>query len=146
MKDYQAFLPFSPFSSPIPFTPLSLTVSKPHPLNVQANALCLIVAEAEARREVSKQANVPSGALPVLALLVFRYEQRKISHPAAVYAANIANVALVRSYIRLLVDAELIALTVRRGCRTLRPTLTGLGLASKYYRAVREGRYQIETY
>ncbi|GAB3877160.1 hypothetical protein GCM10028824_36580 [Hymenobacter segetis] len=118
---------------------------KTTPLTAEANTLILITAEAEARRKVARQANVPSGALPVLALVVYRREQSKITRPAAVYAANIANEALIRSYIRQLVAADLLALTVRRGRRTLAPTLAGLGLTAKYYRAIREGCHQINT-
>ena len=115
-------------------------------ISALANALIIIAAEAQARRKVAKLANLPSGALPVLSLIVFRYEQGKSSRPKTVYAAEIVNEALARSYIRHLVAAKLIALTVRRGIRWLAPTLDGIGLAAKYYRAIRTGRYQIETY
>ena len=144
-NDYQAFPAFSAIQSPIPFTLPLYTVSKTPPLTTEANMLVLIAAEANARRKVAKLAGIQSGTLPVLALVVYRRGQGKISRPAAVYAANIANEPLVRSYIRQLVAADLLALTVRRGRRTLAPTLGGLALAAKYYRAVREGRNQINT-
>ena len=118
---------------------------KTTPLNAEANALVLIASEAAARRKLAKQANVSSGTIPVLSLLVFRHEQGKITRPAAVYAAQIANEALIRCRIRQLVAADFMALTVRRGRRTLAPTLGGLGIAAKYHRAVREGRNQINA-
>ena len=115
-------------------------------ISAQANALIIIAAEAQARRKVAKLANLPSGALPVLSLIVFRHEQGANSRPKTVYAAEIVNEALARSYIRQLVAAKLVALTVRRGVRWLAPTLDGVGLAAKYYRAIREGRRHIETH
>ena len=115
-------------------------------ISALANTLIIIAAEAQARRKVAKLANLPSGALPVLSLIVFRYEQGKSSYPKTVYAAEIINEALARSYIRQLVAAKLISLTVRRGVRWLAPTLDGVGLAAKYYRAIREGRHHIEIH
>ena len=114
-------------------------------LSAEANALVIIASEAAARRTVSKSANIPSGALPVLALLCFRQEQGKTSRPAAVYAAKIANQALVRAYVRQLIAAQLVSLTIRRGLRWLAPTLDGLGLASKYTRAIRTGIHKIRA-
>ena len=119
---------------------------KSKPISAQANALIIIAAEAQARRKVAKQANLPSGAFPVLSLIVFRYEQGANSRPRTVYASNIANEGLLRSLIRQLVAAKLVALTVRRGVRWLAPTLDGIGLAAKYYRAIRTARHQIETH
>jgi hypothetical protein len=121
-------------------------VHKSKSISAQANTLIVIASEGQARRKVAKLANLPSGALPVLSLIVFRHEQGKSSRPKTVYAAEIVNEALARSYIRQLVAAKLVALTVRRGVRWLAPTLDGVGLAAKYYRAIREGRHHIETH
>ena len=118
---------------------------KATPLTAEANLLVLIAAEANARRKVAKLANVSSGTLPVLALLVYRSEQGKISRPAAVHASNIVNPALGRAYVRQLIAANLVALSVRRGRRILAPTLGGYALAAKYARTVREGRHRINT-
>jgi hypothetical protein len=144
-QDHQAPIPIFFHSFPDTKPTAIYQMPKFNPLSTEANALVLIAAEAQARRSIAKLANIQSGALPVLALLFFRYDQGRISRPSDVYAANIANEPLVRSYIRLLIGANLIALTVRRGRRTLAPTLEGIALASKYYRALRTGRRQIET-
>ena len=103
----------------------------------------MIAAEAAARRCCAKSANINSGAIPVLALLVGRREQGENSRPKTVYLANIANEGLVRALIRQLVAAKLVALTVRRGVRWLAPTLDGIVLASKYTRAIRTGIHKI---
>lgn len=112
----------------------------------ESKALITIAAEANARRSVAKTANIKSGSLPVLALLVFRHAQGQNTRPSAVHATQIANKTLVRAYLRDLIAAKLVDLTVRRGRRWLSPTLDGLGLAAKYYRAVRSGRHEIETH
>ena len=114
-------------------------------LLAEANHLIMIAAEAAARRCCAKSANINSGAIPVLALLVGRREQGENSRPKTVYLANIANEGLVRSLIRQLVAAKLVALTVRRGVRWLAPTLDGIVLASKYTREIRTGIHKIKA-
>lgn len=111
----------------------------------ERNTLAIIAAEAQARRSVAKSANIKTGALPVLALLVFRQQQSQNTRPKTVLAAQICNKSLSRTYLRHLIETKLVALTIRRGLRWLAPTLDGMALASKYARAIRTGSQNIKS-
>ena len=144
MKDYQASHAHIYQAAPVLNVALSDNMTTTNPQTAQANALVLIASEAQARRNIAKLSDIPSGAVPVLALLVYRHQQGHNSRPKAIYAAKIANEPLIRSYLRQLIAAKLVMLNVCRGCRWLSPTLDGTLLAAKYYRALRMGRLQIE--
>ena len=109
------------------------------------NTLSICAAEAKARRTTAKAAGIKTGALPVLALLVFRQQQGQNTRPKTVLAAQICNETLCRAYLRHLIEAKLVALTVRRGLRWLAPTLDGIVLASNYARAIRAGSQSIKS-
>jgi hypothetical protein len=109
------------------------------------NSLLLIASEAHARRSVAKAASINSGALPILALLYFRYSQGQKTRPLTLYAAEIANKPLVRAYVRELAAAKMVQVETHRGRRWLAVTLAGCALASKYYRSCREGCRSIQS-
>lgn len=102
-------------------------------------SLAISLAEPAARRKVAKSAGIPSGAVPVLAGVVFRARIRQSCRPRTLYGAGIASEKLVRAYIRQLIQAELVSLERLRGCRFLHPTLKGLGVAAEYSRQIRLG-------
>ena len=60
------------------------------------------------------------------------------------YEASIANTGLVRSYLKELIAAGLVQLSIRRGCRWIQPTGTGMVLADKYLREIRGGTRTLE--
>lgn len=104
-------------------------------------SLMVTVVEPYARKKIAKEAGLPSGAVPVLAAIVSRSNLSLFSRPSTIYAANICNEKLARSYIRRLVAGGFIELERRRGCRYLRPTAVGLRVTISYCRVMR-GRMQ----
>ena len=102
-------------------------------------SLLISLSEPKARRKCAKAAGIPTGAVPVLAGLVYKYRMNQISRPRTLYGAEIASEKLIRAYIRCLIQSELVRLEVRRGCRFLHPTLKGLGIAAEYAREIRAG-------
>lgn len=102
-------------------------------------SLAISLAEPKARRKVAKAAGIPSGALPVLAGLVYRYRIKQSCRPRTLYGAEIASESLVRGYLRRLIQLGLVYLTRRQGSRFLHPTLKGLVVATDYAREMRTG-------
>ena len=108
-------------------------------------SLMVTVFEPYARKKIAKEAGLPSGAIPVLAAIVSRSNLSLYSRPSTIYAVNICNEKLARSYIRCLIAGGLIDLERRRGCRYLRPTALGLRVTDSYCRAMRCGIQAFEV-
>ena len=102
-------------------------------------SLAISLAEPKARRKVAKAAGIPSGAIPVLAGLVYRYRIKQNCRPRTLYGAGIASEQLVRAYVRRLIQLELVCLERWHGRRFLHPTLKGLAVATDYARELRAG-------
>lgn len=103
------------------------------------NHLLASLTEPRARRLTAEKYGLRSGCLPLLAGLVFRQNQRLSTRPRDLYRAEIVNEKLARYYLHELIRAKLAELSLYRGCRYLRPTLTGLGVAAYYAREMRTG-------
>ena len=103
------------------------------------NHLLASLSEPRARRLTAKKYGLSSGCLPLLAGLVFRQNQRLSTRPRDLYRAEIVNEKLARVYLRELIGTGLAELSAYRGCRYLRPTLTGLGVTAYYAREMRTG-------
>ena len=102
-------------------------------------SLAISLAEPKARRKVAKAAGIPSGAVPVLAGLVYRCRIKQNCRPRTLYDAGIASESLVRRYLRRLIQLELVYLERRYGSRFLHPTLKGMAVATEYARQMRAG-------
>jgi len=108
-------------------------------LTNQSNHLLFSLSEPRARRLTAKKYGLSSGCIPLLAGLVFRAEQRLSTRPRDLYLAEVVNEKLARLYLRELIGAGFAQISPYRGCRYLRPTLTGLGVAAYYAREMRTG-------
>ena len=108
-------------------------------LTDSTNHLLASLTEPRARRLTAEKYGLRSGCLPLLAGLVFRQNQRLSTRPRDLYRAEVVNEKLARAYLRELLRAGLAELSPYRGCRYLRPTLNGVGVAAYYAREMRTG-------
>jgi hypothetical protein len=113
--------------------PKTFTLTDPN------NHLLASLSEPHARRLAAKKYGLSSGCLPLLAGLAFRENQHLSTRPRDLYRAEIVNEKLARAYLRELIGAKFAELSTHRGCRYLRPTLTGLGVTAYYAREMRTG-------
>lgn len=102
-------------------------------------ALLYSSVEPKARREAAKHAKLPSGSIPVLCAVVVRANLGRQVQTKHLISAGIANVSLIRSYVRQLIAAKMFTLERRRGCRYLTPTSNAKSVAYHYYRLIRGG-------
>ncbi len=146
LHNYLAFHAFCLNSPTPPFTP---PATKMH-INLtradQDRSLLVSLSEPRSRRLTAKKYGLSSGCLPLLAALVFRSNQRLSTRPRDLYRAEIVNEKLARTYLRELIGAGLAELSSYRGCRYLRPTVTGLGVAVYYARETRTGAIEFLKY